>query len=146
MITHEIQPNLALFELSQITSSVPPPHTPPLLLLSPAALPGSPLLPSSPRIWRKVGGCLSSSSLRLFKSACLNVAQSESQRSGSGHRHHLPITRPATSRHRQKQSPRASLKPTHSLRSAGNLNPYVSMNISLSCDSLQVFKSRRCAE
>lgn len=48
MITHEIQPNLRLFELSQITSSV-------FFFFARAELLGSPLLPSSLRIWRKLG-------------------------------------------------------------------------------------------
>lgn len=59
MITHEIQPNLRLFELSQITSSV--------FFLAPAELTGSPLLPSSLRIWREKLGAASPPQVACFQ-------------------------------------------------------------------------------
>lgn len=141
MITHEIQPNLALFELSQITSSVSPPHTPPLSS-------SAPWQPSATLISKDLE---ESWGLPLFlKSPSFQVRLFErgAERGPRGLALDADTFPPLDGRlvdSDSTQSPCASLKRTHSLRSAGNLNPYVSMNIWLSCDSLQVFKSRRCA-
>lgn len=133
MITHEIQPNLALFEPSQITSSVF------FFFFSPAELPGSPLLPSSLRIWRKVGGCLSSSSRRLSSQLVWTWHRARSQRSGSGQRH-LPSTDEwLVDTDRNRESLR--LIKTYTLSALCrefSQNPYVSLNFH---SLLTLFKS-----
>lgn len=113
MITHEIQPNLRLFELSQITSS----------FFFSSRAPWQPSATLISKDLEKSWGLPLFHKSSAFKSACLNMAQSEvpevwlwtTPRSQYGR-----LVGTDRSREESEKSPCASLKHTHFPFSAGN--------------------------